>query len=706
MYYLDVNNGAARASKCAEFSCSVDTAFAILQESHQHPDYLIAAGSSSPGELLSIGDDIYEDERVRPLSRQRADVLSPKFIESIPNWSPCVDLEIPANSAHGNRVFTFGGKSPYGAISEIRWGVEARLVTIYDLDVQGLTGIWAFESLSGNGMHFLFSFPMQSILWHATDTVDNESEAGMDDFQIDMDNETVAAATLKNERVIQVSRQRIVTLSLPEYSAKHAIDFDPNSRLIAADIASTAPEDNNTTSTAIDSSRKTYILAAIRAGSDLEIAVFCYNEETDCVIKTTSTCPPSEPICVKLFSSTTTLFACISTVDGDLILYRINAEGCLSFALSHRISIPVADPAGPQHSIRSVCDSLVPVHLDSKIFLVCGLRDGFLCVFGLHTPQDSSLTVDEAILIRQLPEDTIKLSNTPVKVLQTGNTIIALCGASMHRLDVRDIGQKAISISKIWFTDRNKPDLDQTFVSAVLSATNDLRIVNNLSNPLVCVSQGKLLIAQMTDQPDVVTRSIKLLGTPYRAIYHEKLENMVVAATVDKIHRVQLNINSSAYKGDLSSIIAFVSMDEKKEESSEVLGLQESDIPDESNATDHIKGVHSLRPFERVNSISQWSLEDENGSIHNLVIAGTEIADKEATSKTGRILILSPQSAEVGHLNIKVAKSKDCDAPVYAVAEAWGNRIAYCCGTTLVVEKFQNLHKRQVSNYCFVMTKF
>lgn len=146
----------------------------------------------------------------------------PKLEESVANWSPVFDFDlvkIPAQGhasgkAERDRVFACTGRGDHGAITELRYGIQARIQGSAEYH-SGVRRLWVLPDSSGKGYFLLSSLPDRSSLCFLTPSGDWEevSEFGL----LEMDKTTLAAGAV-GALSVQVTPSTIIIARLKEES--------------------------------------------------------------------------------------------------------------------------------------------------------------------------------------------------------------------------------------------------------------------------------------------------------------------------------------------------------------------------------------------------------------------------------------------------------------------------------------------------------
>lgn len=145
----------------------------------------------------------------------------PKLEESVANWSPVFDFELVNLPGQGlasgkterDRVLACTGRGDHGAITELRYGIQARIQGSADY-VQGVRRLWVLPDSSRAGYFLLSSLPDQSSLCFLTPAGDWEDATEFDFLDL---NETTLAAGAVGTQSVQVTPGAIIVTQLKGY---------------------------------------------------------------------------------------------------------------------------------------------------------------------------------------------------------------------------------------------------------------------------------------------------------------------------------------------------------------------------------------------------------------------------------------------------------------------------------------------------------
>ena len=327
--------------------------------------------------------------------------------ESIPNWSPTFDLLITNLKRDGkNRdrysIFTTSGRTPYGAITELRYGYEARIGG-YFLDqpeISSATGLWTIRDITMSGIYLLLSMPHRTSLLHISSDL-SSVEIDIDEYDCGLDfaNETIAAQELSSDNFIQITRSTIVLLHLKNTSGaferKYFQEIQSDSTITAALVEKSA----GLIATAI----------VTEHGNILSLRKFTDNNGHIRLEEIGQTFNiRREATCITSFIIQNCHFVCVGTAAATLEIYRIEQGLGLTPILEHKINSPSSAKSHTHGSdtAAGICESMIALHysplvsdgFQSDTVVACGLRNGDIyCVELNH--KNSHDRVEQGMLI-------------------------------------------------------------------------------------------------------------------------------------------------------------------------------------------------------------------------------------------------------------------------------------------------------------------
>ena len=386
VHYVQVNPEThATATSAGQFECTVDSAFASLDVgrnffSLRNPDVLIAAGNMSYGELIKIG--AWEND---PRKRSRAETMELEYLESLPNWAPITDTmvsRLPGVQTGYDRqreaLFATTGRSPYGAVSELRWGLNALVGAAIDSpDFSGVTAMWTLYDAAHDGTFFLLSFPLGSYLFHLSIPSLEITDDFGEQCGIQLSEETLAAGSIGSYWAVQVTQKAIYLLNSSSADGvllrDDTVEFPPDTTALAAAVHSQFP----------------LVVTAIRHDTEtrLELGQIVYPEGKASLENKATHSLPADPTCLSIVDIDGIPHAFVGTTNALLLLFRIDGHG-LTLVIEERVD----DDALRGSPI--VCENvalLTSKSADDAHVLVCGMRDGSLYSFDLRSRGEETL---------------------------------------------------------------------------------------------------------------------------------------------------------------------------------------------------------------------------------------------------------------------------------------------------------------------------
>ena len=360
--------------KAGILGCNIDTAFASLDLGLDRDDLLFAGGDMSNGGLYLFQ------------ARQ-----SPEYEQCIPNWAPSMDFVTAAvippealasertspNMDVGplrDRLFAGAGRGCiHGAVAELRFGLQARMGTAFDVGESGIFRLWTLPDVNGMGLYFLLAHSSQSLLLHLsvdTSTVTNEHD---ESTGLDLGSSTLAAGATPGGLILQVTERSIRATTVATEDARFI--WNSEGKIVAAAI------EGETSS----------ILTAVRTQDVIMVHMRRMAvSDTAAVILTEVGRPltlQSEPTCLAVEKVEGTSFVFLGTAACTLQIFRMS----LASGLTPLLEQALAPELGP--GMFAVCESLTTATSEDGTMLVCGLRNGSLQVFHVVLDPDSGRLV-------------------------------------------------------------------------------------------------------------------------------------------------------------------------------------------------------------------------------------------------------------------------------------------------------------------------
>ncbi|KAK4541683.1 hypothetical protein LTR36_007827 [Oleoguttula mirabilis] len=666
------------SSSAGHFECHVGTAFASLGDTDE-PDILAVAGDMSAGRVVSIGH--WPNPRVSDLSY--GDTMKMDLIETIPNWASATDLittttrspqgRSSRTTQSGAGMLVTSGRQPYGSITELRYGLEARLCAYFPLDgLDSVTGIWVVPVItSGSGriatgsVLMFFTNPSATRLLSIAEDDDGFEPQELDASKcpaLDLTRSTLAVACLPDGRIVQVTTGSVaVTAGLNAH-------FEDSSKRVC--------EEHHHILTAVIEPRRSVILTAEQRGDSHFICSVYLPAQGDSDEMTTSAddCHICEgtralvgvPTAIAAAPIPSGVLAVVGTTDGHLSVFEIGRDNSIHGVC--RTTMPRSQ------DVPTVCDYLVLQQSNdsASILATCALRDGRLHSVIIEPVSGGSYRCGD--------NHTVDFGSTAVKLVQVPNNRSQACAMSgadtcLLSWDGRDV--YSLVISNMWISDKERPELAQGPVVACTQMPQaDALAFPELADYLVMVSGDEIFITSIQTSPTTVPRQVPVSGTPNRLLYAEQQRCFVVASTKTAIRSFPTPSSRPEERRQIWPAIDFIPA--------------RSDKP---------TFTYDLQPGQRVHALLEWSFRlDESKSYSFVLVGGTRI--RSDGSQGGFVTFLQPINRSWEVVDVKVQDGsrgiRKFDAPVYALA-LW-DELTYvvCYGQYIMLYRFLVKERRWV----------
>ena len=650
MYLIQITPHSMDTSNAGSFQCHVGTAFASLGDS-RNPDILAAGGEMSNGSVQSIGS-WFTPLDVPELTRRSW--AEPEWIETIPNWASVTDMVVSTLPGRSHRsrdgIFVTSCRQPYGAVTELRHGLDASLFAYFEIDgLKSVTDVWALPFVAVGHILVLLSSPA------GTRLIDVIPDAGMemeevDDVTIGLDSasRTLAASVTTDGKIIQITEGSLCLTpgSSANFEDCARIQCDDGSSILAAAIDTT--HSIAVTATRRDKAQDPFTLQCYKLHADDSVA--SGNAQ---IAETASCILDGEPLCSAVFvTSSSDVIALVATADGELSAFAIDQKGSLD-TISH-IGLPYSSD-GP-----GICDSIAILSSDAAVLAVCGLRDGRLYTVAMNQ--------DDPVLFGK--REVIPFSETAVKLSQPPNEqtfAYAVSGLDTCLLTLNGNDTNSLCIQSVWMSDRQRPELAQ---GAVVACTRmppaHLLASGEIAGSLVMISGDEFLVASLNRTPDTVPRQMPVSGTPSRLMYSEQHRCLVCASSRYGVRYFPSERPHS-----------------KPEERRQIWPVIDF-LPSRSSAPSY---TYELQPGDRVFALLEWCFRSSADKTYSFILVGGSYT-RSSGAQRGRILFLQPSNRSWEVVDVKEGRSQTFDASVYALALYDAHRIIACVGHNVVVLQF------------------
>ncbi|KAL4929473.1 protein thtA [Aspergillus undulatus] len=622
--YLGVGRGGEINTQVnlGNLCCDVDAAFDILDFGYEGDDLLLAAGNTGDGALFV--------QKARD---------QPRCVQKFLNWSPVTDSVIvkppPSATAEsddivGDRIFVCSASSSaHGAVVELRHGVEAQAGTAVHLDeLSGGRDIWVMPDNINGGVFTLMSDPVSSTLLYFSA---NQEVSAMDETScgLDPNSATLAAAYMASGTLIQVTGKAILVGATHESKPHTRSELSPGQSITVA--AAHGPT--------------SLVVTAVRSQQEMHVYAQTIKIETD--IQLSDVIPPFsidyEPICMTIEKLAIGVLLFIGSGDGRVRVYGIDDN--FRLLLDMPISVENND------DISKAIDGLAVIaHSDwsrNKAVLLCGLRSGFLIIFGISVEVnnlDSPLAMQQATLKH--------LGYTSVRVQGAESIGLLTCGNSFWQVTCshKDVTSDCAS-QRIWITDQNNPAYYPRVIQSFAMMRSDYADVNGFFGNLWCVADGQIMNCNLDHAVKTIPRRLSLPGSAHKVAYSQYLKSLVVAYS-----QTAYDTDSDPVKRYTRQYIDFLDPDTQLplDESSDGSG-------DQINKPWRPQGAAG----EKISCILEWTPRKGDEEYHFIVI-GTARRNQQ---DRGRVIFLqtSRGSSPASQIECSVKYIHKFEGPVYSI---------------------------------------
>ncbi|TID20590.1 Cleavage/polyadenylation specificity factor A subunit [Venturia nashicola] len=597
------NYGTGLLSNAGQFDCTVSTAVSSFLLHLKHPDFLVAAGNMCNGQVVSFGDG--------GSSKSRDEAMALRVERIFPDWAPIMDFQIASPSGHNGRdlskrpnIFATSGRQPYGAISELFKGLEAKIFIEVDLrQYDGLTGsygLWSFSDPFNGYLHFFLTYPDATTAWSL------DTQHGLETCELNLDpgSATLLVAITPNNFVIQVTENALLVSSLAEQSPLSPLkvpDFPQGSRIVAAEF----------------DEESSGLLLAVRSGNRVYLDLFVLPTTLGAraVVRVSAPLALDDDLTsLALFRDQTRLYAVTALRDGMLHMFSID------FATGLRPSGRTSIDQNGSTQITPIAQSILVLSTSinrsraQRQLIACGLRSGDLFTVEFEM---SGHSVDRIpYLVRPKLSAIRKLRQSGVT-----STEIACIDGSTLRIAVLD---------------------------------NSLRVVPR-----------RISLNRDINSPDSKGVLVEPSGTPQLLLYSPRLEALIIGSVKYELKARSTTYPgpTAPYLGLRTNRGAFQFMPLDKEDSP--AGVGELQPMDKSTLIELLPGEKPLTMVEF--RYRRDSERPAYSGYHHFLLAGTKRTHEDG-NQTGRLIFLRPTRKQNHTIEVDMPIQRDFDYPIRALA--------------------------------------
>ncbi|ETN36575.1 uncharacterized protein HMPREF1541_08853 [Cyphellophora europaea CBS 101466] len=508
------------ASSPGNLGFSMDTAFCFLAAPlHINGgDIIIAGGSMAEGGVYHLA------------ATQR-----PRRIQTLVNGAPFNDLLLlpAANSSSSHalarprpRIYSCcGNYEGQGSLAEIQYGLEAETGwTMEHPDVTSILRIWALEIEAMHTLLLLSSHPTHtSLITLGLDTaeleyVDDNALPG-----VELDASTLAAATIENGALIQITTENLNVISLGGHFRPKRQNVGAATPVCAAILASCA------------------VAAVAHPSNDGYALSMCKIETSDNQSAEISELGDpytlqGRPVSVAIADFAGAIAVLVTTDQGDLQMLLLNSRGDLVPMVALRLAD--LDLTLEGSSAGSCCLLSKP---GSRVGLVlCGLKNGFLvCLEVLADDKDRQGRITWTLVsLSRLGLTTVTVTADEYS-RQGGiyDTALIAYDSTLERLSIRanEAGAE-LDWYRVFIRNRDDPSLPQDLIHAVNRVP---RLMSHrgadTAGLLVHVTPSDIAFSSIVGQPKAVIKHNDTTGMAKRVIYSKFLKRLVVAVDAKRL---------------------------------------------------------------------------------------------------------------------------------------------------------------------------
>ncbi|EMC96597.1 hypothetical protein BAUCODRAFT_148179 [Baudoinia panamericana UAMH 10762] len=650
LLHAAVNSGLT-ADRAGHFDCHVGTAFASLG-GPDDPDILAVAGEMSTGRVVAIGHFPTRNGRVNELSR--LDTMSLELIQTIPNWASVTDMvatRLPQSHGRSARsrdgLFVTSGREPYGSITELRFGLEARLSTFFTLEnLHVVTSMWSLPLASDGSLLIVLATPTSTRFLQIPED-DDPAELGPDDVSaLDADYRTLAAASTVDTQLVQVTDKGIaVTGSL-------IANFEDT-------IHRRCTSEETIVAAVIDTSFSRIYTAEVKNGECILCAttippVDAEDSDVNTLDPHKVASLPSPPLALAVDRAQGQLFMVVATAEDGILCLTGDSETALSEAC--RIS------TNEDTENRTPCDNLAILCTteSDRVLVVCGLRDGRLLCSTIEVDQYKVLRCADTH-VSGFSHSSVRLASLPGRPHQA----YAMSSTDTCLLSWTGGSAKSMIIDNIWVVDKEQPELAQGQLSACAQWPPPDHIDSDEGETMMLVMGDEFMMVELDRMPSAVARQLPVSGTPTRVIYAEQHRSLVVASIRTTIRTIPTAASRAEEKRQIWPAIDF--------------------IPSRANEPSF---TFDMQPGERVFSLLEWSFTADNKTYSFVLIGGSYI--RRSGAQGGRVTFLQPRLRNWEVVTAEMGTVIKLDDPVYALSLFDELTFVVCYGTLICLYRFDS----------------
>ncbi|KAI5781468.1 mono-functional DNA-alkylating methyl methanesulfonate N-term-domain-containing protein [Geopyxis carbonaria] len=527
IYFLEVDSQAhmlvQTATNASKFDCAIGTAFACLDYGLGNDDMLVAGGEMSSGGIYLLKIAAYPKKE-----------STSRMQESVTNWAPVFDFELVNLPAQGqsiggatrDRVFAITGRGLHGAVTELRYGLQARIQGTADY-VHGIKRLFILPDAAGRGYFVLSSLADCSEICFLSSVDGGNWNVCEGMSALDLSEPTLAAGPLEkhdDEKLshalkdqwlrswsVQITPTAIIAAHLHD-EVEDPEDLSMENRYCDRKLQQRCKNGDTIVGAAI---YRGFVLVAMRADESIQLilALIDVKRESDQFLVPIGNPWPMEddPSFVSIVELRGYPFAIVGTRQATVRIYQIDKSTGLHSVYEQSM---VESPEVVERDL-CVCESAVVMETpDGAAKLLCGLRGGTVLVFDIITSANTLKTVKT----REINFGPIPIQLQPDYCRRDSAFILA--GPELYRFDMP---KNSFRAAQIVFKD--------TEVDPVIQAITQIDNSPDPENIIVCATKDQIIYADVDRSENMCGRRLKLNETPRRVLFYRPLNVLIVACS-------------------------------------------------------------------------------------------------------------------------------------------------------------------------------
>ncbi len=690
-----------------------DTSFAILDVGPNTADLIVASGDASEGGLW----------RAEP----RKD--GPILVDAIADWARLSQFTVVSDSDDSRgtagdmvetslagqgrqRILACTGVDKAGAISELRYGVQAsKLTQAANLSSEGtrnemksgVLGIWAFHGFFGDteyqfqGREERLKDVTYVLISHPTRTsflfmpLEQDPEL-VEDVSLNLSTRTIFASITSRGQLVQVTENSVILSSFipPQLVVVKYEDADGNKievkkfvyQGVHPEYAFHIPDPFTRIMAACihNDGKESTLLATVQR--DGQFFLQLANIDTSYEPRGELCLLDSQPSCTHLHKAGPNLLAFVATVDGTIQVFIVGERDVIRSKGSPYTfstgSFAICDSIAIMTSITEA--EAIPQQL-----IVCGLRNGL--VQTLHYT-DVDFTYRLTLCEELVMGDT---SVTVITDTTRKSRVICHCERSLCTLEYPkySLYRAPATVYNIWMTDHDQAALTQGTLSMITQAVHSWvpKGVPGLASGALLGIHGELLqVLKLNPDPEaqLVPHRLTIGGSSEQLIYSRFLNKLIVLYNRRRVLKAPRKNGAVKVSGVRMVQPSITFLDLETTTRIRPHPNMEDVKPDSQPDKNDELLAYERKATEVFLGITEW-FPIINGALYHFLVVNTVL--EHNSKQVGRLLVFRVGQQANGKPKLLIKKKIVLSAPAYYVAEYPDRKsIIYCSGRDLFLQ--------------------